>query len=76
MQAVTREEALDLCENMVLGRNFEDMCMQMQYRGKMFAFVYLSLQTEFHFELEEDMIYPGLKVLFPPCSVVLPSTFL
>ena len=25
----------------MLGRNFEDMCAQMYYRGKMFGFVHL-----------------------------------
>nr|CAB3497597.1 unnamed protein product [Digitaria exilis] len=39
--AVTREEALELYEDMVLGRVFEDMCAQMYYRGKMFGFVHL-----------------------------------
>ncbi|VAH24317.1 unnamed protein product [Triticum turgidum subsp. durum] len=39
--AVTREEALELYEDMILGRNFEDMCAQMYYRGKMFGFVHL-----------------------------------
>lgn len=39
--AVSREEALDLYEDMVLGRSFEDMCAQMYYRGKMFGFVHL-----------------------------------
>jgi pyruvate dehydrogenase E1 component alpha subunit len=38
---VTREEALELYEDMVLGRAFEDMCAQMYYRGKMFGFVHL-----------------------------------
>ncbi|XP_058105008.1 pyruvate dehydrogenase E1 component subunit alpha-3, chloroplastic-like [Magnolia sinica] len=38
---VTKEEALDLYEDMVLGRTFEDMCAQMYYRGKMFGFVHL-----------------------------------
>ncbi|KAJ6823343.1 putative pyruvate dehydrogenase E1 component subunit alpha-3, chloroplastic [Iris pallida] len=36
-----REEGLDLYEDMVLGRSFEDMCAQMYYRGKMFGFVHL-----------------------------------
>lgn len=30
-----------LYRDMVLGRNFEDMCAQMYYRGKMFGFVHL-----------------------------------
>nr|YP_009394145.1 pyruvate dehydrogenase E1 component alpha subunit [Rhodomela confervoides]ARW62707.1 pyruvate dehydrogenase E1 component alpha subunit [Rhodomela confervoides] len=30
-----------LYEDMLLGRNFEDMCAQMYYRGKMFGFVHL-----------------------------------
>ncbi|CAI9108675.1 OLC1v1008341C1 [Oldenlandia corymbosa var. corymbosa] len=38
---VTKEEALVLYEDMVLGRAFEDMCAQMYYRGKMFGFVHL-----------------------------------
>ncbi|XP_026657736.2 pyruvate dehydrogenase E1 component subunit alpha-3, chloroplastic isoform X2 [Phoenix dactylifera] len=38
---VTRREALDLYEDMALGRSFEDMCAQMYYRGKMFGFVHL-----------------------------------
>nr|YP_010902691.1 pyruvate dehydrogenase E1 component alpha subunit [Hypnea nidulans]WCH54546.1 pyruvate dehydrogenase E1 component alpha subunit [Hypnea nidulans] len=32
---------LDLYRDMLLGRNFEDMCAQMYYRGKMFGFVHL-----------------------------------
>eukprot|EP01018_Ginkgo_biloba_P037655 Gb_25911 [translate_table: standard] len=38
---ITREEGLELYEDMVLGRSFEDMCAQMYYRGKMFGFVHL-----------------------------------
>ncbi|XP_024397426.1 pyruvate dehydrogenase E1 component subunit alpha-3, chloroplastic [Physcomitrium patens] len=38
---VTRDEGLELYEDMVLGRSFEDMCAQMYYRGKMFGFVHL-----------------------------------
>ncbi|CAM6099068.1 unnamed protein product [Calypogeia fissa] len=38
---VTREEALEVYEDLVLGRSFEDMCAQMYYRGKMFGFVHL-----------------------------------
>ncbi|KAG0566410.1 hypothetical protein KC19_7G062000 [Ceratodon purpureus] len=38
---VTKEEGLELYEDMVLGRSFEDMCAQMYYRGKMFGFVHL-----------------------------------
>ncbi|KAK4267084.1 hypothetical protein QN277_023919 [Acacia crassicarpa] len=38
---LTKEEALVLYEDMVLGRAFEDMCAQMYYRGKMFGFVHL-----------------------------------
>nr|YP_009122195.1 pyruvate dehydrogenase E1 component subunit alpha [Vertebrata lanosa]AJH65953.1 pyruvate dehydrogenase E1 component subunit alpha [Vertebrata lanosa] len=32
---------LSLYEDMLMGRNFEDMCAQMYYRGKMFGFVHL-----------------------------------
>jgi pyruvate dehydrogenase E1 component alpha subunit len=38
---ITKEEGLDLYEDMILGRSFEDMCAQMYYRGKMFGFVHL-----------------------------------
>ncbi|PKA61201.1 Pyruvate dehydrogenase E1 component subunit alpha-3, chloroplastic [Apostasia shenzhenica] len=38
---IGREEALDMYEDMALGRSFEDMCAQMYYRGKMFGFVHL-----------------------------------
>ncbi|GAB4844732.1 Pyruvate dehydrogenase E1 component subunit alpha, testis-specific form, mitochondrial [Ancistrocladus abbreviatus] len=38
---VTKQEGLELYEDMVLGRAFEDMCAQMYYRGKMFGFVHL-----------------------------------
>ncbi|GAU13705.1 hypothetical protein TSUD_348090 [Trifolium subterraneum] len=38
---ITKEEALVLYEDMILGRSFEDMCAQMYYRGKMFGFVHL-----------------------------------
>nr|YP_009293618.1 pyruvate dehydrogenase E1 component alpha subunit [Rhodymenia pseudopalmata]AOM64300.1 pyruvate dehydrogenase E1 component alpha subunit [Rhodymenia pseudopalmata] len=35
------DELLGLYKDMLLGRNFEDMCAQMYYRGKMFGFVHL-----------------------------------
>ena len=38
---ITDQEILDLYQDMVLGRSFEDMCAQMYYRGKMFGFVHL-----------------------------------
>ncbi|KAI8572952.1 hypothetical protein RHMOL_Rhmol01G0241100 [Rhododendron molle] len=38
---ITKEEGLELYEDMILGRYFEDMCAQMYYRGKMFGFVHL-----------------------------------
>lgn len=38
---ITKEEILELYEDMILGRTFEDMCAQMYYRGKMFGFVHL-----------------------------------
>ncbi|MGV2829215.1 pyruvate dehydrogenase (acetyl-transferring) E1 component subunit alpha [Myxosarcina sp. GI1(2024)] len=38
---LTKEEALMLYEDMVLGRSFEDKCAEMYYRGKMFGFVHL-----------------------------------
>ncbi|KAF3772747.1 ALPHA Pyruvate dehydrogenase E1 component subunit alpha-3, partial [Nymphaea thermarum] len=38
---IAKEEGLELYEDMVLGRSFEDMCAQMYYRGKMFGFVHL-----------------------------------
>ncbi|KAH1081090.1 hypothetical protein J1N35_020851 [Gossypium stocksii] len=38
---ITKEEGLELYEDMILGRAFEDMCAQMYYRGKMFGFVHL-----------------------------------
>eukprot|EP00955_Chlamydomonas_euryale_P026801 282493-Chlamydomonas_euryale.AAC.5 len=40
-EAMTPELAKVLYEDMVLGRDFEDMCAQMYYRGKMFGFVHL-----------------------------------
>lgn len=39
--AMTPEVAKDLYYDMKLGRDFEDMCAQMYYRGKMFGFVHL-----------------------------------
>ena len=39
--AVSPEVAKDLYYDMILGRDFEDMCAQMYYRGKMFGFVHL-----------------------------------
>ena len=33
--------AADLYKDMFLGREFEEMCAQMYYRGKMFGFVHL-----------------------------------
>jgi len=38
---ITKEEALILYEDMLLGRLFEDKCAEMYYRGKMFGFVHL-----------------------------------
>lgn len=38
---LTKEEASMLYEDMVLGRQFEDKCAEMYYRGKMFGFVHL-----------------------------------
>lgn len=39
--AISAEEAHKLYHDMVLGREFEEMCAQMYYRGKMFGFVHL-----------------------------------
>jgi len=39
--ALAPEAAKDLYYDMVLGREFEEMCAQMYYRGKMFGFVHL-----------------------------------
>ncbi|MEN9245754.1 MAG: thiamine pyrophosphate-dependent enzyme, partial [Thermostichales cyanobacterium SRBZ-1_bins_19] len=38
---ISREKALLLYEDMVLGRLFEDKCAEMYYLGKMFGFVHL-----------------------------------
>nr|QCI05669.1 Pyruvate dehydrogenase E1 component alpha subunit [Cryptopleura ramosa] len=38
---ISRDKLLTLYQDMLLGRNFEDMCAQMYYRGKMFGFVHL-----------------------------------
>jgi len=38
---INQNTMLLLYEDMILGRNFEDMCAQMYYRGKMFGFVHL-----------------------------------
>nr|QCI08489.1 Pyruvate dehydrogenase E1 component alpha subunit [Spermothamnion repens] len=38
---VNKEILIQLYEDMLLGRKFEDMCAQMYYRGKMFGFVHL-----------------------------------
>ena len=38
---INQETILLLYEDMILGRNFEDKCAQMYYRGKMFGFVHL-----------------------------------
>nr|YP_009293820.1 pyruvate dehydrogenase E1 component alpha subunit [Ahnfeltia plicata]AOM65508.1 pyruvate dehydrogenase E1 component alpha subunit [Ahnfeltia plicata]UAT97147.1 pyruvate dehydrogenase E1 component alpha subunit [Ahnfeltia plicata]UAT97352.1 pyruvate dehydrogenase E1 component alpha subunit [Ahnfeltia plicata] len=40
-QKISNADILILYEDMLLGRNFEDMCAQMYYRGKMFGFVHL-----------------------------------
>jgi pyruvate dehydrogenase E1 component alpha subunit len=39
--ALSPEIAKDLYYDMVMGREFEEMCAQMYYRGKMFGFVHL-----------------------------------
>jgi len=38
---ISAEEAKALYQDMFLGREFEEMCAQMYYRGKMFGFVHL-----------------------------------
>nr|ALL97353.1 pyruvate dehydrogenase E1 component alpha subunit [Pyropia endiviifolia] len=38
---LNKSNLLVLYEDMLLGRNFEDMCAQMYYKGKMFGFVHL-----------------------------------
>nr|WGH13725.1 Pyruvate dehydrogenase E1 component, alphasubunit [Lophurella pseudocorticata] len=38
---ISKDEAITLYKDMLLGRSFEDMCAQMYYRGKMFGFVHL-----------------------------------
>ncbi|MBW4651897.1 MAG: pyruvate dehydrogenase (acetyl-transferring) E1 component subunit alpha [Kaiparowitsia implicata GSE-PSE-MK54-09C] len=38
---LTHDEGLTVYEDMVLGRQFEDKCAEMYYRGKMFGFVHL-----------------------------------
>nr|YP_010199409.1 pyruvate dehydrogenase E1 component alpha subunit [Gracilariopsis tenuifrons]UAD89267.1 pyruvate dehydrogenase E1 component alpha subunit [Gracilariopsis tenuifrons] len=38
---ISSKDILLLYKDMLLGRNFEDMCAQMYYRGKMFGFVHL-----------------------------------
>nr|YP_010925583.1 pyruvate dehydrogenase E1 component alpha subunit [Neoporphyra dentata]WKD83815.1 pyruvate dehydrogenase E1 component alpha subunit [Neoporphyra dentata] len=38
---LNKNTLLVLYEDMLLGRNFEDMCAQMYYKGKMFGFVHL-----------------------------------
>lgn len=38
---ISAEVAKDLYRDMILGREFEEMCAQMYYRGKMFGFVHL-----------------------------------
>lgn len=38
---LNKDVATDLYKDMKLGRDFEDMCAQMYYRGKMFGFVHL-----------------------------------
>lgn len=39
--SISPDVLLSLYEDMLIGRNFEDMCAQMYYRGKMFGFVHL-----------------------------------
>lgn len=39
--SISVSSILELYEDMMLGRKFEDMCAQMYYRGKMFGFVHL-----------------------------------
>ncbi|TYG42072.1 hypothetical protein ES288_D12G227500v1 [Gossypium darwinii] len=41
VKLITKEEGLELYEDMVLGRAFEDKCAQMYYDSKMFGFVHL-----------------------------------
>ena len=40
-KAMSPEDAKAIYYDMVLGREFEEMCAQMYYRGKMFGFVHL-----------------------------------
>nr|ARO90960.1 pyruvate dehydrogenase E1 component alpha [Corynoplastis japonica] len=39
--SITPEQLKILYKDMLLGRNFEDLCAKMYYRGKMFGFVHL-----------------------------------
>lgn len=39
--SLNKSNLLVLYEDMLLGRNFEDLCAQMYYKGKMFGFVHL-----------------------------------
>ena len=41
IRRIADQQVLDMYEDMLLGRSFEDMCAQMYYRGKMFGFVHL-----------------------------------
>lgn len=41
LQEISPDTAKDLYRDMFLGREFEEMCAQMYYRGKMFGFVHL-----------------------------------
>nr|QCI06583.1 Pyruvate dehydrogenase E1 component alpha subunit [Erythroglossum lusitanicum] len=41
IDGINKEKILIIYKDMLLGRNFEDMCAQMYYRGNMFGFVHL-----------------------------------
>lgn len=63
--AITPEQAKELYYDMVLGRDFEEMCAQMYYRGKMFGFVHLYSGQEAVSTGESTLQHDALLLLGP-----------
>jgi len=63
---ISAEQAKELYRDMVLGREFEEMCAQMYYRGKMFGFVHLysgqeAVSTGEYYHFKASLHQPWLE---------------
>lgn len=65
---ISSEEAKTLYRDMVLGREFEEMCAQMYYRGKMFGFVHLYSGQE---AVSTGKNHPSILLVFLSGAAIL-----